>query len=241
MTVDGDLLDDDSPDGNHSDGDLWAGIRDVSPLLLGIVPFGLVAGIAAVDAGLGLTEAVGLSVIVFAGASQLAAIELIGKDAPLAVVVGTAVVINLRMVMYSASIAPHFADYGRRLRAVLAYVLTDQAYALSVAEFERNSERSRWRYYLGAAVTLWVVWQIATVVGVVVGASVPDAWGLTFAVPLVFLALLVPAMKDRPTTAAAVAGGTIAVVAAGLPLNLGLLAGAVSGIVVGLLTEVFGE
>jgi 4-azaleucine resistance transporter AzlC len=236
VTVDGDLL-----DGNSFDGDIWAGVRDVSPLLLGIVPFGLVAGIAAVNAGLGLAEAVGMSVIVFAGASQLAAIELIGSNAPLAVVVGTAVVINVRMVMYSASIAPHFADYGRRLRAGLAYVLTDQAYALSVAEFERNPERSRWRYYLGAAATLWVVWQIATVVGVVVGASVPDAWGLTFAVPLVFLALLVPAMKDRPTTAAAVAGGTIAVVAAGLPLNLGLLTGAVSGILVGLLTEVFGE
>jgi len=138
VTVDGDLL-----DGNSFDGDIWAGVRDVSPLLLGIVPFGLVAGIAAVNAGLGLAEAVGMSVIVFAGASQLAAIELIGSNAPLAVVVGTAVVINVRMVMYSASIAPHFADYGRRLRAGLAYVLTDQAYALSVAEFERNPERSR--------------------------------------------------------------------------------------------------
>ncbi|WP_241686250.1 AzlC family ABC transporter permease [Halorubrum amylolyticum] len=238
---DGDSFDGDASDGTPLDGDIWAGVRDVSPLLLGIAPFALVAGVAAVDAGLGLAEAVGMSVIVFAGASQLAAIDLIGENAPLAVVVGTAVVINVRMVMYSASIAPHFADYGRRLRAGLAYVLTDQAYALSVAEFEANPGRSRWRYYLGAAGALWVVWQIGTVAGVVVGASVPDAWGLTFAVPLVFLALLVPAMKDRPTTAAGVAGGTVAVVAAGLPLNLGLLAGAVSGIAVGLLTEVFGE
>jgi predicted branched-subunit amino acid permease len=145
------------------------------------------------------------------------------------------------MVMYSASIAPHFADYGRRIRAGLAYVLTDQAYALSVAEFERTPERSRWRYYLGAAATLWVVWQITTVLGVLVGAGVPDAWGLTFAVPLVFLALLVPAMKDRPTTAAAAVGGTVAVVAAGVPYELGLLVGAVSGIVGGLAAEVFGE
>ena len=227
-------------DGDLVDADLRAGVRDVSPLLLGIAPFGLVAGIAAVNAGLGLAEAVGMSVIVFAGASQLAAIELIGENAPLAVVIGTAVVINLRVVMYSASIAPHFADYGRKLRAGLAYLLTDQAYAISVAEFEANPGRSRWRYYLGAAGALWVVWQIGTVVGVVVGAGVPDAWGLTFAVPLVFLALLVPAMKDRPTTAAAVAAGAVTVVAGGLPLNLGLLTGAVSGIAVGLLTEVVG-
>ncbi|GAB3696766.1 AzlC family ABC transporter permease [Halorubrum pallidum] len=218
--------------------DLLAGVRDVSPLMLGIVPFALVAGIAAVDAGLGLAEAMGMSVIVFAGASQLAALDLIGSGAPLAVVIGTAVVINLRMVMYSASIAPHFARYARRTRAFLAYLLTDQAYALSVAEFGENDERSRSRYYLGAAASLWVVWQIGTIVGVVVGAGVPDAWGLTFAVPLVFLALLVPAMKDRPTTAAGAAGGAVAVVAAGLPLNLGLLAGAVTGIVAGLLTEV---
>ena len=223
------------------DEDLLAGVRDVSPLLLGIAPFALVAGIAAVNAGLGLAEAVGMSVIVFAGASQLAALELLGENAPLAVVVGTAVVINLRMLMYSASIAPHFAEYGRRLRAGLAYLLTDQAYALSVAEFDEDPDRSRWRYYLGAAASLWVVWQIGTVAGVVLGAGVPDAWGLTFAVPLVFLALLVPAMKDRPTTVAGVAGGAVAVVAAGLPLNLGLLVGALSGVAAGLVTEVTGS
>jgi len=241
VTVDGDptddgLADDVPTEGDGTGSDLWAGVRDVSPLMLGIVPFALVAGIAAVDAGLGLAEAVGMSVIVFAGASQLAALELLGSNAPLAVVIGTAAVINLRMVMYSASIAPYFADYGRRLRAGLAYVLTDQAYALSIAEYEENPERSRWRYYLGAAASLWVVWQIGTVAGVVVGAGVPEAWGLTFAVPLVFLALLVPAMKDRPTTAAGVSAGAVAVVAAGLPLNLGLLVGAITGVAVGLAT-----
>ena len=248
MTVDGDttdggFADDDGtiPDDDRTDSDLLAGVRDVLPLMLGIVPFALVAGIAAVDAGLGLAEAVGMSVIVFAGASQLAALELLGSNAPLAVVIGTAAVINLRMVMYSASIAPYFADYGRRLRAGLAYVLTDQAYALSVAEFDKNSDRSRWRYYVGVAASLWVVWQIGTVVGVVIGTGVPDSWGLTFAVPLVFLALLVPAMKDRPTTAAGVAAGAVAIVAVGLPLNLGLLVGAITGIVVGLVVEVVVE
>ena len=224
---------DDGPVG----GDLLAGVRDVSPLMLGIVPFALVAGIATVDAGYSLAEALGLSVIVFAGASQLAALDLLGADAPLAVVIGTAVVINIRLVMYSASIAPYFSRYDTRLRAGLAYLLTDQAYALSVAEFERSPDRIRWRYYLGVAASLWVVWQIGTVIGVAVGAGVPDAWGLTFAVPLVFLALLVPAMKDRPTTAAGLVGGTVAVATAGLPLNLGLLAGAVCGVGAGLLVE----
>jgi 4-azaleucine resistance transporter AzlC len=213
------------------------GVRDVTPLLLGVAPFGLVAGIAAVNAGLDLPQAVGMSVIVFAGASQLAALDLIGRDAPLSVVVVTAVVINLRMLMYSASIAPHFRAFAGRVKAGLSYLLTDQAYALSIARFRSTDGTDRAAYYLGTALTLWVVWQITTVAGVLLGTGVPDAWGLEFAVPLVFLALLVPAMEDGPTTAAGLVGGAVAVVGAGLPLNLGLLVGASVGIAAGLASE----
>jgi len=216
------------------------GVRDVSPLLLGVAPFGLVAGIAAVNAGLDLPQAVGMSVIVFAGASQLAALDLIGNGAPASIVVLTAVVINLRMLMYSASIAPHFRAFAGHVKAGLAYLLTDQAYALSIARF-REDGLDRAAYYLGTALTLWVVWQITTVAGVLLGTGVPDAWGLEFAVPLVFLALLVPAMEDGPTTAAGLVGGAVAVVGAGLPLNLGLLVGATVGIAAGLASERFVE
>lgn len=221
------------------DEDLRDGIRDALPLHLGIVPFALVAGIAAIDAGLTPMQAIGTSVIIFAGASQLAALELIGDSAPLVVVVGTAVVINLRMLMYSASIAPYFATYRQRTRAVLAYLLTDQAYALSIAEYRNEAtDREPWQYYFGIAASLWVVWVIGTVAGIGLGASIPDAWGLSFAVPLVFVAILVPAMKGRPQTVAAVVGGGVALLAADLPLNLGLLAGAVAGILAGTLWEV---
>lgn len=219
--------------------DLRQGIRDMAPLVLGIAPFGLVAGIAAVEAGLSPVQAVGLSVVVFAGASQLAALELLGVDAPLAVVVVTAVVINLRMVMYSASIAPYFREFAARWKAPFAYILTDQAYALSIARF-RRSDPDRRAYYLGVAVTLWVVWQIATVAGVVVGTGVPDAWGLEFAVPLVFLALLVPAMEDRTTSMAAAVGGAVALATGGLALNLGLLVGATAGVAAGFGAELLG-
>jgi len=213
------------------------GVRDVAPLLLGVAPFGLVAGIAAVDAGLSLGQAVGLSVVVFAGASQLAALELVGQDAPLLVVVATATVINLRMLMYSASIAPYLQSLGSRVRTGMAYLLTDQAYALSVAAYRRADGLDRVGYYVGVAGTLWVVWQVTTVAGAVVQAGVPEALGLEFAVPLVFLALLVPAMEDRPTTVAGLLGGSVAVLGAGLPLNLGLLVGATAGIVAGLVAE----
>ena len=222
-------------EGMHED--LRAGARDAAPLLLGIAPFALVAGIAAVEAGLTFTQAVGISVIVFAGASQLAALELIGENAPLAVVIGTAVVINLRLIMYSASIAQHFASYRRRVRAGLAYLLTDQAYALSVAEFGKNDSRSRWRYYVGAGGAIWAVWMVGTVIGILLGTGVPDELGLTFAIPLVFLALLVPTMRDRPATIAAAVGGTMTVAVAGLPFNLALPVGAVAGVVAGLVVE----
>jgi 4-azaleucine resistance transporter AzlC len=217
--------------------DLRRGLRDVSPLIPGIVPFGMVAGIAAVDAGLGLGGAVALSVVVFAGASQLAALDLIGSDAPVAVVVLTAVVINLRMLMYSASIAPYFRRLSTATRAGLAYLLTDQAYALSIVAYRSEDRLDRAAYYVGVALTLWLVWQLSTVAGYLLGTGIPPAWGLDFAVPLVFLAVLVPAVEDSASAVAAVVGGALAVIGAGLPLNLGLLVGAGAGILGGLAAE----
>lgn len=216
--------------------DFVAGLRDTAPVVLGIIPFGLVAGAAAVDSGLSGLQAVGLSVIVFAGASQLAAIPLLSQDAPLAIVVGTILVVNLRMLMYSASIAPHFREVAARWKAPMAYLLTDQAYALSLTKF-RASDVSRRGYYLGVAVPLWAVWQLCTITGVVVGARVPEWLPLDFALPLVFLALLVPAVKDAGTAAAALVGGSLATLASGLPYELALPLGAVCGVCVGLLTD----
>ncbi|USZ69263.1 AzlC family ABC transporter permease [Halorussus salilacus] len=217
--------------------DFLSGVRVSVPILLGIVPFGMVAGVAAVGAGIPAVEALAMSVVIFAGASQLAAAELVGRNAPAVVVVFTVLVINLRMVMYSASIAPYFARQSARWKAGLSYLLTDQAYAVSLLQFERDEETSRRWYYLGVAVPLWVVWQMATVAGIALGSGVPDGWQLDFAVPLVFLAVLVPAVTDRATAAAALVGGGVAVVANGLPYNLGLITAAVVGIVTGLLVE----
>jgi len=219
------------------------GLRDVAPILLGVAPFALVSGAAAVDAGLSPLQAVGLSVVVFAGASQLAAIELLGNNAELLVVLATGVVINLRMLMYSASIAPHFRPFGPRVKAVCSYVLTDQAYALSVARYAGADAdldpAARRGYYLAAAGSLWVVWQLCTLAGIVVGARVPPAWGLEFAVPLVFLSLLVPATTSWPKLVAAGVGGGVAVAGAvfAVPLNLGLIAGGVAGVAAGVLAD----
>lgn len=217
--------------------DLRCGVRDTLPLLLGIVPFALVSGVAAVKAGLTFLQAMGLSIVVFAGASQLAALGLVEQGAPLAVVVITAVVINLRMLMYSASIATYFREFSLRVRGALAYGLTDQVYALAMNQYTSDRSVNKPWYYVGVAATLWVVWQAGTVVGLLAGAGLPSAWRLEFTVPLVFVSVLVPTIDSKPALVAALVGGGIAVAGTALPLKVGLLVGGVAGIVAGTLAE----
>ncbi|MFT5222124.1 MAG: 4-azaleucine resistance transporter AzlC [Glaciecola sp.] len=222
--------------------DFRQGAQDIFPILLGIIPFGLVAGAVAIDTGLTIGDAMALSLFVFAGASQLAAIELLGNQAPIAVAVFTIAVINLRHLMYSASLAPHFAGLPLRHRVPATFIMTDQSYAVTIARAEEiDDPRRNLAYFLGAAIPLYVTWQLFTLIGTLVGAAIPDAIPLTFAIPMVFLVLLVPALKDRPAIAAAVTAGVGATVLGFLPANLGLFVSALGGVAVGTLLTVRGE
>jgi predicted branched-subunit amino acid permease len=204
-----------------------------------VFPFGLIAGVAAVEAGLTTVQALAASPMIFAGASQLAAMDLIGRSSPVPVIVLTALVINARFAMYSAALAPPFASLPIRHRAVAAYLLTDQAFAMSTIRFARTDEpaTARFAFYLGAALVLALTWHTATIVGVVVGSGVPPEWSLDFAVPLVFIALLFPAITDRATRVAAITAAIAASSLRGMPLNLGLLTAALIGIVAGLIAR----
>ncbi|WP_316898741.1 AzlC family ABC transporter permease [Pseudodesulfovibrio indicus] len=223
-------------DGRHC---FWAGVRDCSPLLVGMAPFGLICGAVCVNAGMPVWAALGFSTIIFAGASQLAAVQLMADHASLAVVVLTGLVINARFLMYSASIAPHFRGTPPARKGLIAYLLTDQAYALSIARFGRGGDglSERILYFLGVALTVWTCFCATAWAGAVLGAFIPPSWDLGFAIPLTFIAVVVPAIRDRPTVLAAAAAGTTAVLASGLPYNLGLLVGAVTGILTGYLAE----
>lgn len=217
--------------------DVREGARDVAPVVVSVLPYGLVVGGAAVGAGFSVAQAAGLSLLVNAGASQLAVIELLGDDAPLAVAVVTALVINARLLMYSASIAPHLRDVPLGWRAIGSYFLIDPAYALSIVRIEGDADVDPLSYYLGVATPLLPAWVGSTAVGAVVGAMIPEWLPLSFAVPMVFLALVVPTVGDRPAAAAAGTGAAVAVLGAGLPLNLGLLTGGLVGVAAGLLIE----
>lgn len=210
-------------------------IADVAPMLVGVLPFGLVAGAAPIAAGLDVGHAVGMSALMFAGASQLAVAEVLGSGGSAAVAVVTALIINLRMVLYSASLAPALAGetLGRRLQ--MGYFLVDQVYALSVIRWDGDDDRSlRVPYYMAMALLLWVSWMATTVIGAIVGARLPHEIPLDFAVPLVFLVLLVPVLDKRPSLVAATVGGAVAVAAAELGAGrLAIVVGAVAGIVAG--------
>ena len=219
-----------------------AGALAVAPMLLGVVPFGLVAGAAPVAHGLDGWQAVGLSTVVFAGASQLAIIDALSHGGSAIVAILAAWTINLRMVLYSASLAPYLSHEPTRRRLGAAYLLVDQAYAVSVSRWARDDRKEgRLSYFVGAGLLLWTAWQASTVTGVLVGAAVPDDVPLDFAVPLVFLVLLVPVLDNRPAVAAALAGGVTAVVAAELGAGtVSTIVGAAAGILVGALVDARG-
>lgn len=213
----------------------WDGARAIAPLLIGVVPFGIVASVTTVDHGVAPAGVVGFSTVLYAGASQLAAIEVLGRGASPLVAIGTVAMINLRFVMYSAALAPHLADVGLVPRLGAAYVLTDQAFAVSVTAYRDRDlgPRGRLAFYLAGALVMWLSWQLATVVGLMLGTALPPDLPLDFALPLVFMVLLIPAITDRATATAATVGGVVAVAGAGLPAGTGLLLGAVAGIATG--------
>ncbi len=217
------------------------GFRKMAPVLPSLVPFGMIAGVAAAEAGLDLAAGVLQSVIIFAGASQIAMTQLMGQDALPLVIIATGLVINLRFLMYSASMAPHIHDLPLPRRWLISYLLTDQCYAITITRLANQrtkpSARSRFMFFFGAATPMYLVWQASAVAGYLLGSGVPEGWQLKFGVPLSFLAIMVPAVQDRPSIVAAVVGGGIAVLAGGLPYNLGLMLAAILGITAGVVAE----
>jgi len=210
------------------------GVKDIFPSVFGVLPFGIVAGISAVNLGVSKIMALAMSVIMFAGTSQLAALELLGQKAPLIIIVITGLIINLRFVMYSASLAPYFKELSISRKGFLAYLLADQAYAVSIISFTRGMYNgTQHYYYLGAAITMWLTWILGTFAGVYLGTQIPSSWSLDFTIPLSFLSLLMPAIKDRPTAIAAISSGGIALMGHNLPFNFGMILAALTGISIG--------
>ena len=208
------------------------------PVLPGVLAFAAISGVAMVAAGMPHYMAMLMSVLVYAGSSQLASLQLLSSGTPLAIVILAALVINLRFSIYSLSIAPHLAAAGPRWRPLLSYVLSDNGYAMALRGYERLQEPAGkvW-YYFGCCSTIWLTWQIGALTGIVLGTRIPAAWHLEFSIVLTFLGIVAPTIRDRAIAAAACAAGITAVLAWPLPLRLGLLLAVAAGIVTGMLVE----
>lgn len=213
-----------------------AGCLDEAPLQLGVIPFGMLYGIGAVAAGMPVWLAQLTSMLVFAGAAQLVIVQMLGAAAGALPIGLTAVLLNLRHMLYSASVAEHVRHLPRRWRVLLAYLLTDEAYAVAILRYARPAgpgpDLRHW-YFLGCGLTLWGCWQLSTALGIAFGARIPPEWDIDFAVPLTFIALLTLLVKERAGQAAALVAALAVLALAALPYRLGLVLAIVLGLLAG--------
>lgn len=222
----------------------WLGVRAGVPFLLVVMPFGLLFGVIATEAGLTTFQTMAFSSVVFAGASQFAALQLMVDNAPVAIVLATALAVNLRMAMYSASLALWVGDAPFWQRAVIGYVNVDQSYAVSINMYEDRPELTvpqRVAYFFGAVTPVCPMWVVATGLGIWLGDGIPEWMALDFAVPICFLAIIAPMMRTLAHMIAAVSSIVFALLLAGLPYNLGLLVAAVLAMVIGAQVEMWQE
>ncbi|WP_028241291.1 AzlC family ABC transporter permease [Stutzerimonas azotifigens] len=220
--------------------EFFHGARDILPLVFGAIPFAIIFGTLAIGAGLSSWQALGMSALVFAGSAQFIAVTLLSGGVGALVVLLTTFVVNLRHALYSASMQPFVRHLPARWRVPLAFCLTDEAYAVIQHRYARDdaSPFKHW-YFLGAALAMYVNWQLFTLAGIAFGQAVPDvaAWGLDFAMIATFIGIAVPMMRTRPQVASALVAAGVSLLTWSLPYKLGLIAAAFAGIVVGVWLE----
>ncbi|TRD20711.1 AzlC family ABC transporter permease [Palleronia caenipelagi] len=213
------------------------------PFLLVIAPFGLLFGVVGSEAGLNVAQVMGFSFLVIAGAAQFTAVQLMTENAPVILILAAALTVNLRMAMYSASLVPYLGAAPLWQRALAAYLSVDQVYAASILRYQERTEPlpARIAFFFGVAAPLVPVWYGTTWAGAALGAQVPEAMALDFALPITFLAMLGPALRTLPHVAAAMVSAVMAVVLAGLPTGIGLLIAALCALLTGAAVETWQE
>lgn len=215
-----------------------AGFRETVVLTIGVIPFGLAYGAAVREAGFDPWLGALASPIVMAGAAQLSLVDLIESGAHWAVAIGTAWIINARFVLYSAAFAPAFSEFGRRWRFGLPYMLSDQAAAMSLLYFANQTDpRARRWYFLGSGLTLVAGWYLSTTTGIVAGSTIPDSLEVAFGIPLMFLAMLVPTIRDRPMLVSALVAAAVTTAGMAMPSGTNVLLGALVGVTVGVVLD----
>ncbi|MCF6304698.1 MAG: AzlC family ABC transporter permease [Rhodobacteraceae bacterium] len=218
----------------------FRGILAGAPFLLMAAPFGMLFGLVASTAGLDIFQTVAMSVIVVAGAAQFSALQVLVDGAPFYIAVLTGLAVNMRMLMYSASLAPHLGKTLKWQRMVAAYFMIDQTYGVSILEFDKKPNlpvAEKLAYFLGSAAVMFPVWYGSTLAGVLVGAAIPPAFALDFVVPIMFIALVAPSLRSLPHIVAAVVSVVVSLALSWMPFNLWLMIAAVAAMIAGAETE----
>lgn len=219
----------------------WAGFRDSAPFIIVAAPFAVLFGLLATEAGLNVFETLAFSVVVIAGAAQFTALQLMEDGAPTLIVLTSALAVNLRMAMYSASITPHLGAVPFWRRAIAAYFLVDQTYAVSIAKFEDDPKMTvphKLAYFFGTVTPICPMWYLFTLVGALAGNQIPNTLALDFVLPLAFLALIAPMLRTPAHIAAASTAIIMSLLTAWLPYNLGLIVGGLAGMMAGAQVEI---
>lgn len=220
--------------------EFWSGARAITPLIIGALPFGLIFGALATTSGLSAPAAAAMSAFVFAGSAQFVAAGLIAGGALPAIIILTTLVVNLRHVLYGVTLSGHLRGLPQRWLVPLGFLLTDEAFVIAIRRYSTRdpSPYKHW-FYLGAASTLYVNWQLCTWVGIWAGRAVTDprAWGLEFALPLTFIGILMPMLVNRSLVLCALVAGLTALLLHDLPHQLGLVLATLIGVTGGILAE----
>lgn len=216
------------------------GVRDTLPLLLGAFPFGLIYGAVAATAGLSPAAAMAMSAFVFAGSSQFIAVGLVAAQTPVAIIVLTTLIVNLRHMLYSATLVPYLKNLPQSWRIALAFWLTDETFAVTVHRFQqRDASAEKHWYQLGSSAAMYLNWQFWCLSGLLLGKRIPDAsdWGLDVAMPITFIGMIIPFVKTLPVVVCLLTAGAASLLTLALPYKLGIVVSAFAGIVAGLATE----
>ncbi len=216
------------------------GMRDTIPMVIGAIPFGIIFGTLANANGLTKLEIIALSAIVFAGSSQFIVLGLFAAGVNWPVVILTTGVVNLRHLLYSATMVPHVKRLSQLWKALLSFGLTDESFAVAIRRYEDNDDpKSKHWYFLGSIAIMYGNWQICTWIGMGLGRQIP--WltdlGLEFAMLVTFIAMVTPYLRTSPMWVATLAAGISAVFTYALPYKAGLLLSAIVGIVAGMMME----
>ena len=186
------------------------GIIDVSPLMIPVVPFGLIFGVLAIDIGFSPLTTMAMSLIIFGGASQIILLQLFSGGASSLVIISSVGAVNSRHLLYGAVVSEHLSDLKLMWKIIISYFLIDQAFAVSNEYFKKNNEKNKYFHLIGGGFTCWIIWQSTTFLGIILGAAIPEKLGLSFAVPLTFLAILINDFRKMINVIIIIVSGLVA-------------------------------